>query len=235
MIRKLPHCSPRGWPAILSSPALGRPSGCEGDRAAAPRGSLRDRLDCALPGCAITYDRVENRQQLAGDRDSGDFLGLAGCSEALEKGLNHGVGPPGHHGAQEQGCAHTRPAAADDTPAPPLCRVTREGRKANKRGDLLAVEGPKFRQLSNERARYYRPDTEPGGNRVEVANAGARLVLAPDWQPITWTEEERKKGQAWGLKTIDSFHTHGTPPLPGQHSSNAGMGQDEQADKGSTS
>jgi catechol 2,3-dioxygenase len=57
---------------------------------------------------------------------------------------------------------------------------------------------------------------EPGGNRVEVANAGARLVLAPDWKPITWTEAERRKGQAWGLKTIESFHTHGTPPLPGQ-------------------
>jgi catechol 2,3-dioxygenase len=54
---------------------------------------------------------------------------------------------------------------------------------------------------------------EPGGNRVEVANAGARLVLAPDWQPIIWTEAERKKGQAWGLKTIESFHTHGTPPI----------------------
>ena len=46
---------------------------------------------------------------------------------------------------------------------------------------------------------------------------GARLVLAPDWRPITWTEEERKKGQAWGLKTIESFHTHGTPPLADGH------------------
>jgi catechol 2,3-dioxygenase len=54
---------------------------------------------------------------------------------------------------------------------------------------------------------------EPGGNRVEVANAGARLVLAPDWKPIVWTETERKKGQAWGLQTIESFHTHGTPPV----------------------
>lgn len=54
---------------------------------------------------------------------------------------------------------------------------------------------------------------EPGGNRVEEANAGARLVLAPDWTPIVWTEEKRKKGQAWGLKTIESFHTHGTPPV----------------------
>jgi catechol 2,3-dioxygenase len=57
---------------------------------------------------------------------------------------------------------------------------------------------------------------EPGGNRIEVAHAGARLILAPDWKTITWTETERKKGQAWGLRTIESFHTHGTPPLPGQ-------------------
>ncbi len=54
---------------------------------------------------------------------------------------------------------------------------------------------------------------EPGGNRVEVANAGARLLLAPDWPPVVWTETERRKGQAWGLKTIESFHTHGTPPI----------------------
>jgi len=54
---------------------------------------------------------------------------------------------------------------------------------------------------------------EPGGNRVEIANAGARLILAPDWKPICWSEEERKKGQAWGLKTIESFHTYGTPPV----------------------
>ncbi len=54
---------------------------------------------------------------------------------------------------------------------------------------------------------------EPGGNRIELANAGARLVLAPDWKPLVWTEAERKKGQAWGLKTIESFHTHGTPTL----------------------
>jgi len=54
---------------------------------------------------------------------------------------------------------------------------------------------------------------EPGGNRFEIANAGARLILAPDWKPIVWNEAERKKGQAWGLKTIESFHKHGTPPV----------------------
>ena len=54
---------------------------------------------------------------------------------------------------------------------------------------------------------------EPAGNRVEIANAGARLILDPDWETVVWTEAERKKGQAWGLKTIESFHTHGTPPV----------------------
>ncbi|MFT4084134.1 MAG: VOC family protein [Nocardioides sp.] len=54
---------------------------------------------------------------------------------------------------------------------------------------------------------------EPGGNRIELCNPLTRLVLAPDWPVVTWTEAERAKGQAWGLKTIESFHTHGTPPL----------------------
>lgn len=54
---------------------------------------------------------------------------------------------------------------------------------------------------------------EPAGNRVELANAGARLILQPDWETVTWTEDERKRGQAWGLKTIETFHTHGTPPV----------------------
>jgi catechol 2,3-dioxygenase len=56
---------------------------------------------------------------------------------------------------------------------------------------------------------------EPGGNRIELCNAVGRLVFAPDWETVTWTQAERAKGQAWGLKTIDSFHTHGTPPVAG--------------------
>jgi catechol 2,3-dioxygenase len=54
---------------------------------------------------------------------------------------------------------------------------------------------------------------EPGGNRIELCNPCARLIFAPDWEPLTWSESERAKGQAWGLATIPSFHTHGTPPV----------------------
>ena len=69
------------------------------------------------------------------------------------------------------------------------------------------------RTSTRSRARSSSMSGSPAGNRVEVANAGARLILRPDWKPVTWTEAERKKGQAWGLKTIASFHTHGMPPV----------------------
>lgn len=52
---------------------------------------------------------------------------------------------------------------------------------------------------------------EPGGNRVEIANATARLVLDPDYETVVWTRADRAKGQAWGLETVKSFHTRGTP------------------------
>jgi catechol 2,3-dioxygenase len=54
---------------------------------------------------------------------------------------------------------------------------------------------------------------EPGGNRIELAHSGARLLLAPDWKTIVWTEAERNRGQAWGMKMTDSFRTHATPFL----------------------
>ena len=47
------------------------------------------------------------------------------------------------------------------------------------------------------------------------ASSGARLILAPGWAPVVWTEADRKKGQARGLKSIETFHTRGTPPVPG--------------------
>ncbi|MED1421285.1 catechol 2,3-dioxygenase [Bacillus smithii] len=51
---------------------------------------------------------------------------------------------------------------------------------------------------------------EPGGTRIEICTGGY-FIIAPDWEPITWTEAERAKGQAWGNKTVETFHTYGTP------------------------
>jgi catechol 2,3-dioxygenase len=53
---------------------------------------------------------------------------------------------------------------------------------------------------------------EPSGNRIEVTTGG-RLVYDPDEPTVVWTQAERAKGQAWGVKTIEAFHTYGTPPV----------------------
>jgi catechol 2,3-dioxygenase len=53
---------------------------------------------------------------------------------------------------------------------------------------------------------------EPGGNRIEVTTGGY-FVLDPNQPTVVWTENERARGQAWGVKTAESFHTYGTPPL----------------------
>ena len=51
---------------------------------------------------------------------------------------------------------------------------------------------------------------EPGGNRIEVTTGGY-FVYDPDYEPVVWSETERARGQAWGVKTVESFHTYGTP------------------------
>jgi catechol 2,3-dioxygenase len=55
---------------------------------------------------------------------------------------------------------------------------------------------------------------EPGGNRVEVTT-GTHFIYDPDYEPIVWTEAERRRGQAWGVATVPTFHTYGTPDLSG--------------------
>jgi catechol 2,3-dioxygenase len=53
---------------------------------------------------------------------------------------------------------------------------------------------------------------EPGGNRIEVTTGGY-LVYGPEHPTVVWTQAERALGQAWGVQTVESFHTYGTPPV----------------------
>jgi catechol 2,3-dioxygenase len=55
---------------------------------------------------------------------------------------------------------------------------------------------------------------EPGGNRIEVTTGGY-FVFDPDQPTVVWSSQERAKGQAWGVHTVESFHTYGTPPVSG--------------------
>ena len=52
---------------------------------------------------------------------------------------------------------------------------------------------------------------ELSGNRIEIG-AGGYLIFAPDHEPVVSNREERMRGQAWGLATVSTFHTYGTPP-----------------------
>jgi catechol 2,3-dioxygenase len=53
---------------------------------------------------------------------------------------------------------------------------------------------------------------EPGGNRIEIG-AGGYFIFDPEWKPVVWSRADRSKGQAWGLQTVSTFHTYGTPPM----------------------
>jgi catechol 2,3-dioxygenase len=59
---------------------------------------------------------------------------------------------------------------------------------------------------------FYLYSYEPGGNRVEIYS-GSFLVTAPDWQPVTWNEQERGTGVYWGGQLPESFITYATPDL----------------------
>ncbi len=72
---------------------------------------------------------------------------------------------------------------------------------------IFIETGPGKHKISHQ---YFMYVYEPGGNRIEFVTQGY-LIFDPDWQPVTWTEEDRRDGQAWGLKMPPSFHAYGTP------------------------
>jgi catechol 2,3-dioxygenase len=53
---------------------------------------------------------------------------------------------------------------------------------------------------------------EPGGNRI-VVTTGGFLVDDPEQPAVVWSEAERRLGQALRVKTVETFHTYGTPPV----------------------
>ncbi|HEX7103347.1 MAG TPA: catechol 2,3-dioxygenase [Nitrolancea sp.] len=79
--------------------------------------------------------------------------------------------------------------------------------------DIPIETGPSKHALTQA---FFLYGFEPGGNRIEIFSGGY-LIFAPDWQPVVWTQAERAKGQAWGLKIPESFHTYGTPVVEVAH------------------
>ena len=103
-----------------------------------------------------------------------------------------------------------RPAAActtsrsGSTRARSACArpTSSSSRRAHRGGAVQATRSPQG---------FFLYVFEPGGNRIEVTTGGY-FVYDPDPEPVIWTEAERARGQAWGVKTVESFHYYGTPP-----------------------
>jgi len=66
--------------------------------------------------------------------------------------------------------------------------------------------------MHNNSQGFYLYTYEPGGNRIEVYS-GSYLVFAPDWETVTWNEEERGTGVYWGGALPESFLTYATPDI----------------------
>ena len=45
---------------------------------------------------------------------------------------------------------------------------------------------------------------------------GSFLVVAPDWEPVIWDEEERGTGTYWGAALPPSFIQYATPNVSGE-------------------
>jgi catechol 2,3-dioxygenase len=67
--------------------------------------------------------------------------------------------------------------------------------------------GPAKHAVTNGLFLYF---YEPGGNRLELFTGGY-LIFPPDWQPVTWTEEDQDLRVWWGGALPESFFTYATP------------------------
>src|SRR5205085_7775612 len=106
-ITHAPHPEPR---------AEGEPRRTQPADAAILTREAGERLSCVssgLPWFLVSQDGVEDGEELAGDGDEGDHLGLSGGAEAFAEGFEDGVVAGGDEGCQEQGGAHALATAAN--------------------------------------------------------------------------------------------------------------------------
>src|SRR4051794_41479448 len=128
-------------------------------------------MSSGLPWFLVSQDGVEDGEELAGDGDEGDHLGLAGGAEVIAEGLEDGVVTAGDEGCEEQGAAHALAAAADHALALPLAGLAGVGGKACEGGGLLLFGGGGLGQLGDEGS---------GGDRAGARGGGGEgLPFAP--------------------------------------------------------
>jgi catechol 2,3-dioxygenase len=189
-----------------------------------PTGELKPSLKNqaqAFPGRGVNVRRLDHINYLAADSNAcGDFIASALGARVTEQiQLDDGtISAQWLHFAQKSyDLVYTNDWTGTHGRLHHIAFATDSREDILKAADLCLDRGVFIETGPHKHAiqqTFFLYVYEPGGNRIELCNPAARLVFAPDWAPITWTQAERAKGQAWGLKTIESFHTHGTPPVP---------------------
>src|SRR3954467_13210403 len=93
-------------------------------------------VSSGLPWFLVSQDGVEDGEELAGDGDEGDHVGLSGGAEAFAEGFEDGVVTGRDEGGQEQGGAHALASTGDHALAFPVAGLAGVGGKAGEARDL---------------------------------------------------------------------------------------------------
>ena len=98
----------------------------------------------------MSFDGVEDDEELSGDCDEGDFWGFSGFDHGLIGGLEAGAGSSSSESGHVESVAHALSSTADMARASELSGVTVEGGKAGQSGDGFARSGAEFGHESQE-------------------------------------------------------------------------------------
>src|SRR3954464_1442430 len=131
-------------------------------------------VSSGLPWFLVSQDGVEDGEELAGDGDEGDHVGLAGGAEAFAEGFEDGVVTGRDESGEEQGGAHALASAGDHALAFPVAGLAGVGGQAGEACDLLIVEGSELGQLGDEGSGRDRADAGHGGEEVLLLAPGGR-------------------------------------------------------------
>jgi hypothetical protein len=120
----------------------------------------------------VTQDRICGDQELASERDEGEFCGLSGRSQLAVEGFEAGTASGCGKGGHVEGVAYPFAAAFDSTAAPELSTVDIEGREPCHRGGGFGREVAELGHPGDESDRSDWPDprnrTKPPTKLVEL-------------------------------------------------------------------
>ena len=111
--------------------------------------------------------------------------------------------PLGYLGAEEQRCAHRRPAAADVSLAFPFAGLADEGDEASQGADLLATERAEFGQVGDHGAGDDRADTGTEASRSSFSRhtGEPRTVSSMSWSMSASSRFRATRSRSMLLRT----------------------------------